>query len=312
MRREPTRFELAVIAVGGIAIAALSFLPAGEVRVGNADRVIRFTDVLGLGWLVTIACILLAGLAVYEGRVLHRSSTVALSGFVLIGCSIVLAIISIEGVGRMIPRSLLPTTLRRFVVGLGVYPAPWFALAAVALEAMACCGQLSSTIARLERRVDESDRSFLLRGAVILVNLIGIVLIGFGRTVPLAVVTWPGGDVSVDPWALPYLGPGSLILLIVMVLSLTAVITGWKTTAFSTLGAACAWIVAAVSALLVATSGLIARTGMIKWAARRLGESSISESAKISTRSGAFVAFVGGCVAGLAFAAQLRLAEVTE
>lgn len=305
MAAEPKNAEVAVVAVGSIVVAALSWLPAGDVRVGETTRSIRFTDLVGVGWVFAAASLGLGLAAVIEAVVLKRRSTVATIGFSALALLTMIWIIAIEGVGRLIPTSLLPKTVRRFAVGLGARPASWFALTLLVVIVLASGGWLVSALKNVPRHANEDSREFAMRIGLVVALVIGAVVVGFSREVPLANVEWVGGKINVDPWAVPYIGPGSLALFFALLVSVAAVTANWRSTAFGVLGAACAWAIAASSALVVATSGLIAESGIVKWAARRIGETDFSDAATVSARPGAAIALIGACIAGVAFAGHL-------
>lgn len=294
-----------VVALAGIVIGALTMRPAGQVRVLSETKTVHLGELFGFRALILTFCVVLIVIAAIEFFVLKRRAVVAAIGFGLVLLVTAAWIITVEGVSRLIPRSILPASVRRFTIGLGVDVGPWLVTALCVVAALACLGLLDSVVDRFLRHDGEAAALYAGRVASFVLAVGGAVLLGFGRARPLAVVDWSGNHVDVETWALPYLGPGSL--LVVLVIGITAVfaMTGIWTSILSVVGASAAWFTASVAGLLAATSGLMVETDIVEWAARRLGQDRFADSVAVGGGNGSTLLFLGAIAAGLGFVGLL-------
>lgn len=305
MGRSDNLANFIVVALSGILIGALTMRPAGQVRVLSETKTVHLGELFGFRATILTVCLVLIVVAAIELFVRKRRAVVAAIGFGVVLLVTAAWIITVEGVSLLIPRAILPATVRRFTIGLGVDIGPWLVTALCVVAILACLGLLNRVVDRFLRHDGEAVALYAGRVAAFVLAVGGAVLIGFGRSRPLAAVDWSGNHVDVETWALPYIGPGSL--LVVMVIGVTAVVamTGIVTSLLSVVGASAAWLSATVAGLLVATSGLMVETDIIEWAARRVGQDGFADSVNIGGGNGSMLMFLGAVAAGLGFAGLL-------
>lgn len=307
MLNRPHRLELGLIVVCSAALSLFSLLPVADVRIGNSTTTLRLTDLLGVGYLLAIIVPLVAALAAFEAMYLKRPAQIAAALFGMLGLWTLMLVITFEGVSRLIPSSLLPPTVRRFAIGLGVRPTVWLSLVLMVTLSLSALGLALPLARRVLRNNSESLGTFLRRLFWGIVTVFGVVLVGFGRSMPLAHVSWGTGGlaVDVDTWALPWLGPFSLIVLLVLAVAASCIALGVRPIWSGSAGAGAAWIIAAVSAVVIATSGLTVETGLVQWAASKTHRLGVPGDAQVIQGAGGWLMFVGACLAGIGFAAQL-------
>lgn len=311
MDRSERVLNSAVVAVASVLFAALAWLPIGRVRVGEGESTFSLRDLVGLGYAVSALGVLLGVVAVVQLWRGTSQSVVAGWGFGVLGILTFLSILLIEGVGKLIPRSLLPATLRRFVFNLGVTATPWVAVTLAAAACVASFGRTRSAMSTFERAEHESSGMYFLRAAGVVVALAGIVVMAVSRSAALALVSYPGGQISVETWAIPWVGPGSLLMVVALVLCLMGLVSGRATGIFGAFGAALAWVSAATTGLMVATSGLLVDTGAVEWVIDQLDSAelpdrlSVLQDVTITANSGPVAGYVGTCLAAAGFTAAL-------
>ncbi len=297
--------DFAVITVVSAAIGALTLYPAGHVRVGAQTHEVHLGDLFGFRFLALVVCALLVVTAGIELLMAKKQARIAATGFAAIMLSTTAWIVTVEGAALLIPARILPATVRRFTLGLGASAGPWFVLVLSLAAALACLGLLEPLVMRIAPQLNETRQQVLARLGPALLTAAGIVALGFGRTLPLATAAWESREVNVESWAISYVGPGSLIAVIVMSLCALAVLARWQVTPLAVIGAGAAWVAATTSGLLAATSSLLVETDIVSWAARRLGQDDFSDALAITGGRGATIMFVGAAAAGLGFAGQL-------
>jgi len=297
--------EFTVVVLGSAIIGALTLYPAGEVRVGSEPLVVHLGDLFGFRAVVLTICGLLVVVAALEIFVAKRAARIAAIGYGLVLLVTTMWVVTVEGVGLLIPRRFMPVTIRRFALGLGATWAPWLVMVVAVVVILACVGVLETLVRRVLRDDDESDAVLALRLGLLVLVAVGVALVGFGRTSSLAVVGWQDRTIDVEPWAIPYVGPGSLIALILLTVAGLAVAGRWHVTPFALLGSGVSWLAATAFGLLYATSSLLVKTGVLEWAARRVGQDDFANNTALTAGSGAVWMFVGAVGAGIGFASLL-------
>jgi hypothetical protein len=310
MARSDNLRNFIVVAVTGLLIGALTLLPAGEVRVLSETRTVHLGELFGFRAVVFVLCVGLVAVAGLELLVRQRPAVVAAIGFGVVFMMTAMWIVAVEGASRIIPRQILPASVRRFSVGLGVDVGPWLVAALCIVAVLACMGVLEPALRRFRPTGFESSARYVGRFSSFLLAVAGAVLIGVGRTSPLARIAWNEQRVGVETWALPWLGPASLVVVMVVVVATVMAMLDIAAMPLILVGAGAAWLSASVAGLLVATSGLMVETNALVWAAERLGQDSIASSSSLSSGSGGAVLFAGSLIAGVGFVGLLLFGMV--
>ena len=308
--RTPRTWELVVITLGTFALVAMAFAPLGEFRVGDRSTTLSLVDLRSIGYAATVLVVILGVVAVIDGYVRHRPSTVAGVGYAVLAVCSAVVILLTEGSNLLIPRSLLPTTIRRFTVALGSGYAPWIAMLLLVLMAFAAVGSLGLLFERLDWRTSgETGGQYALRAMMGVGMLGGALLVAFGRQRPLATVNTPIDNVDVEIWALPFAGPASLVLLIVLIGCSILALLRVRPVIAALVGGAAAWFIGVGSALALATSGLAAKQAILDWVADVTNNDTIAASASIAVGPSAALGLWGASIAGGSLAATLTLKD---
>jgi hypothetical protein len=297
--------DIVVLGASALTFAIVSGLPAGQVRIGSHTASVRYTHLLGAGYIFLALVLLCAAIALVEMFLGRQRSVVGFVGLAMCGVTVLLANVTLEGANALIPERLLPTTIRRFSLGLGASVWAWVAFAALVVMCLSSIAVLRPMAQGFARAPREGDREFRIRLGGTAITVSGIVMLGFARTVPIAQISWLGGSVEADPWALPWIGPLSLVLLLVIVASTVFAAFDQTLVPASLAGGAAGWVVAATSAWFAATSGLVIKSGLISWAVKTTGPLGSQNAVRVSGHAGATLAVVAGSVCGLGFAVQL-------
>lgn len=302
------RLNSAIFVVASLGYAALVVLPAGELRLGDEVSTFRLTDLLGLGYFLAAAAVILLVLGLLQMASREGSSPIAAWGFWILSGLTMVAVLLVESVGRFIPRTLLPTTLRRFVLNLGVTAVPWVALVLCIVAAISAHWGLSEVLRRIGRSTDESERGFRLRAVASAGLFLGLCILAISRNQAVAEVSFGSRTVEVEPWAIPYLGPGSLLSILLMLFCAVAVAVSWRVGIVGAVGAGLAWVSASVSGLIAATSGLVVESGATRWVFDQLAEvEELKELGQTTLTSSAspWFAYVGALIIGSSFVVAL-------
>jgi hypothetical protein len=298
-----------VFVLATIAFGALCLLPAGQLRVGNDTTTFRMTDLLGLGYFLAAAALVLLIIGVLQMLQGDGLSKAAAWGFAGLTAVTLLSVIAIESIGRLVPRTLLPPTLRRFVLNLGVTAPPWIAVLLCVVATMCSRWGFVAAFRRVGRHDDETSAELTTRLCATAALVGGLLLMAISRNQSIAEVTFSDETIRVEPWAIPYLGPGSLLSLLLMLLATVCVAVRWRLGIACLVGGAVAWLSASVSGLMVATSGLIIESSATKWVIRQVKGADLVGDVDISSSSPPWIAYLGALLVGCAFVAALTLRE---
>lgn len=292
-----------------VAFSALCLLPAGQLRVGNETTTFRMSDLLGLGYFLATAALVLLIIGLLQMLQGDGLSKVASWGFAVLTAVLLLSVIAIESIGRLVPRTLLPPTLRRFVLNLGVTALPWVAVLLCVVATMCCRWGFLAAFRRVGRHDDESTAELVTRLVATACLGGGLLLMAISRNQSIAQVTFSGETIRVEPWAIPYLGPGSLLSLLLMLMATVCVAVRWRLGIACLVGGAVAWLSASVSGLMVATSGLIIESSATQWVIRQVKGADLVGDVDVSSSSPPWIAYLGALLVGVAFVAALTLRD---
>jgi hypothetical protein len=241
----------------GAALTFLASLAGTWMRAGIGSSVpsYRGWDLPFARWLLLLTGV--AMLALSTLTLLPAASKMASRGLVIVGAiasfSTGLLLLGLEVVGRLIPSFVLPPTIRRLSVQTGGGLGLWLALGASATLIAAGTGSTMGLSASIWRSFD--DRRAAVAAAL---GLLGTIAIARFRYLPWVAGSAGGHSAHIEGWALPWVGPFTLLGL--WALGLSIVIWFARPTALPLLTAAAAcWFVSFLSALTLITARTIAR-----------------------------------------------------
>lgn len=264
-------------------------------RVGESGRAVNGWDVPVLGWLVVTVAVALTVLSILR---LVRGGGFDRVLFIGFGLVVVVALLSatvIEFIGPLLPVDLLPDSVRRAAFEVGSGEGLWAAVI------IGCIGTVS-TSGRLREALVPSV-SFVSRGTFdpVALTLLGllmacIVVFAVSRYMTWVTVSLRGEEHGVPGWALPFIGPLSLVGLLVSVAGLFLTLLRraiWGVT----LTATAALVVTLMASIFMLVSQELSDSGLVDGLARRLdlGESLVV----VSTDSASMLQYAAALIGGL-------------
>jgi hypothetical protein len=178
------------------------------------DSTSRGVDLVAI-WVPTVISALLsigfAGGWWRTGSVRFSTYAALAAGFTLLLTALTLA--AIEASGNLIPTSLLPSTVRRSAGVLGAGAGAWTTLAGAALVAAAASGPVRGRFQLLIRECAADRR----RAGALLALVVLVVLVAWLRYQPWLDSAALGKTLTVNGQAAPWVGPGSLLALCLLV-----------------------------------------------------------------------------------------------
>lgn len=296
IRREPVEIRapivgnVVVVCIGAALLAASLTLPWLDGAILDATEVPRgwSAPVVALPVLAAAAAVVFGALV--EGWVLRRRVlAIALCvGGVCAGVAGA-SILVVELTTGLVPRSLLPATARRLTLSLSADAGLWMAFAG-SLVIVAGAGIRGRPL-----------RAVSLVGTALLV--VATVSFGWLRYTPWFEASVTGRELTLQGWATPWVGPLSLLTVLLLVAALAVTLT--TAVRFGALLAGAAgWLgtVAAAVAVLAATS--LAKVPVDPL----LGDA----SPRFTAAAGAWGAFVAGLAAAAAAAIMLSALRPPE
>lgn len=285
---------------GGGALVALVSTALPWLRVGAAGSVKLYTglEVPALAAAVILFSLLcLGGVFVAWLRSSRDARDVALLGAVGVVCVAGVLLVVVECASAIIPNGLLPALVRRYALDLRAGPGLWLALAGGALAAAALSGRLPAATPELSGRVEHG----LLRRPVLALLALVALAAGFGvlRYSPWITATAVGDHYGVGGWALPWVGPLSLLAMLGLIAAAAAALAGRETTA-ALVAAGAGWVITLVAALTIITASTLADVRFADFAPARLR----GDVPHLGPSGGATFAFALG-LAAVAVAATL-------
>ena len=288
---------ISVFVVGaGVASVTGVFLNWGTARIGPSYRTYRGIDVPLVSWfaLALSAGVILAGAIDVAGRRAPTRPTRAI--LVVIAFFSALLLVMTESVGALVPTWVVPKTARRLTAEIQAGAGPWlaFGLSAGALAIV----QLQP----IWRRWSGRPRRWSVRPIVGAAGVVlGLVALAIGRAMPWVTGSALGEQVVVHGWAVPVVGPLSLVGLFAVAVGALVLVAGRHEVGLVVGGAGIALAVFPAAAL-AATSGALARCGLLP---RFMGVAQRRFAAvdpKVALGAGPWFVYAGGMVAACAMA----------
>lgn len=302
-RREFTRTSAAVVVGAAAILAASVVLPWFRAGIGDVDAY-RPTAVVPLlvGVLATAAAIALAAvLGCRRARGPQPPLAMAISALALVCCTALIGLLETTPVQP--PRLGIPVTVERLTFDLHAGAGLWVAAAAATVALVTSAGlRPPSLTSEMAGGLAALWRVELL-GAVLMVGIaLALALLRYQPWLDGAVA---GQSLDVEGWALPWLGPLSLMLVWALAVAAALVCFG-RPRAGALLSAGSGWCVACLSgiALLIGSRLGELSAGRIDLEALGVPES-VDVSAGLDVTNTAWIAFVLGWVAAGAAALVL-------
>ncbi len=255
--RRVSAARLGAILVACAGMAATMLLPWLHVGLGSHMRTYDGGGVPELSVPFLVAACAIAAAALLEHRRADGTLPITLGVSVAAAVGCALAIVLLESVDTLTPRSVLPATARRLTLELGVGTGLWCAFAAAALTAAAAAApDLRAHVRRLTSRAPA--RPELVLGTLVTFGLLAGA-VAYLRYQPWVSVSAAGQDAELAGWTLPIVGPGSLVgLWLVIAGGVVALVTG-RVQVAGALAAFGGWACAFTSALAIVTTRWLGR-----------------------------------------------------
>jgi hypothetical protein len=178
---------------------------------------------------------------------------------------------AIEASGNLIPASLLPSTVRRSAGVLGVGAGAWTTLAGAALAVAAASAPVSGRF-RLLIRESAADRR---RAGALLALAFLVLLVGWLRYQPWLDSAALGETLTVNGQAAPWVGPGSLFALCLLVGAFVALaFSRFQEAGLIVAGAG--WLISFLAAITVVAGESLAQLGLDDLLEGSLGVESVT------------------------------------
>lgn len=205
-----------------------------------------------------------------------------------------LLILAVEVVSGLVPKDLVPVTIRRLSVRIGAGVGLWATLLAALVALLAATGGIRLAVARWQRLQGEGALPAAAAGQALLV--VGAVVLGIGRYERAFEAEAAGQVVLVEGWSAPWFGPGTVLALWLVVLA-TAVLLVRGSVAASCVALVGAWLATFLAALVLLLGDAL------DWAeplvlARLPDQAAVAEPA-IGLGPAPTWVFVGGLLAGV-------------
>jgi hypothetical protein len=242
------------------AVAVVGFwvaLPLVWVRATVGSRASSSTalDLPAARWLLlSIAAGLLISAVLTAVSGLEGPASHVLGGCALIGLGVSgLLLIGLEVAGVLLPSFVLPTTVRRLTVQAGAGPGLWLAAGSAAvLFASAVVPDIDLRVRSLISFLDRRSAAGLFLAAT------GLFVLGRARYLPWVTASAGGRSGEIEGWAVPFLGPLTLL----SVWALGAALLCWFVRPAVTpllVAAAAGWFSSFLSAIAIISGDTIAR-----------------------------------------------------
>jgi len=302
----PDRIQISGVVFGAGVLGLSIALPWVRITTGDEVRYLAAVDLSWIAWLLIAGAVSGVLSAVIECIILRRSCQIALAvSLSTIGLMVVLIAV-IENVSSWVPRTLLPTTIRRLTLDVGAAGGIWVALVGGAIGASAASGLMSQgmrVLRSLYNSHEPSDRARLAGICAILLGLPGAVAARYQPWIDSAV---NGHSASVAGWAIPYVGPGSLALVWCLIaVSCVAVVRQNPFAAL--LGGVLCWALLSASLVMAVTADSVGPTVLerVPLELRRLGP-------KFNAGRGPLLASIAAAVLVVGFALLIKSASTRE
>lgn len=299
-KSEGAHVSSALLAMAG-AIACALALPVQWVRIEVGFETFS-VSAMELRWFRWVAAMLVGALllAVITQTVVwprRRNDLGVAVALCLSGISGV-AILSIEWFGSLVPRDLIPTTFRRTSFQTTSSVGLWVMFLGSIVAAVACSGRL---LAREVPLWSDRGRPHLSSGAIgLFLLVVGAVGLGWARYQSTASGSALGQKADLVGWATPYYGPGTLIILWVIVISGSLYIVRPNQISALTIATA-AWASSFLAATLLIAGNSLVNLRLLDRLPRRVGEVDTSDL-DVSIGRGPMLVYVASVVlAGSAF-----------
>lgn len=246
----------------GTVVAVSTTLPWIHAGLGTRVRSYSGLDVLPLAVPVIAMALLITGVALVEGvwrRTAGMPVTIGASCVATVGAAVLIAVLELAGV--LIPSGILPDTIRRVTVDLGADAGLWIGFLGslvAAVAAAAAQGSLAKN-AQLRRLAARSTPRVALLAPVVL--LLAILVLAWLRYEPWIEGGAAGQSVELEGFAVPWVGPLSLVALWLMVGGLTAMVLT-RGQIGAVLAGYAGWLVTFLAGLSILTSEALARAGL--------------------------------------------------
>jgi len=252
-----------LVVLGAFILPVTIFMQWGSAGAVGREANWTLWDIRGINVVVLIAALAAIGSAILEAVIAKRRPVAALAVATLTVTIGIVFIVGAESIDWLIPRSLLPRTIRRLTIGLGAGLGAWIAVAAATLVLLAGTGHGASGGRRVGRWVTSaSDEPIQLVGVALLVT--ATVALAFARYYDWVEITATTGTLDVPGFAVPVVGPFSVLVVFTWAAAIVTSIAGRGSRAALLAVAATSLVLALMLSTTIATAGLVGRTGLIE------------------------------------------------
>ncbi|HEX8645523.1 MAG TPA: hypothetical protein VF715_01400 [Thermoleophilaceae bacterium] len=226
---------------------------AGDVRVYGGSSLGAFPA------FVIVGSAAAAAMAIWEGCVRgSRRLSLTLAASCAMAAATAMLIVSIETTAAIVPTDMLPKTVRRLGVDVSAAHGLWIAFAGSSVCAVAAMGLPWERLVDGLRRQSAFSRS---RSRVVLALVLLVVAtgaLGWLRYESWLNASAGGHPMDVEGWAMPWIGPASLVALWLLVASIAAAMLARLELA-ALVAAGAGWLVTFVAALAILINSTLGR-----------------------------------------------------